>query len=51
MTESEEAALPKAAWVLEAIFRLQDARAYRPQEWKPPGWPDVRRQEAINAAG
>jgi ADP-ribose pyrophosphatase YjhB (NUDIX family) len=40
VTESEAAALPKAAWVpevLEAIFRRQDARAYRPQEWKPPG--------------
>ena len=40
VTESEAAALPKAAWVpevLEAIFRRQDARAYRPQEWQPPG--------------
>jgi ADP-ribose pyrophosphatase YjhB (NUDIX family) len=41
VTESEAAALLKAAWVpevLEAIFRgPKDARAYRPQEWKPPG--------------
>ena len=40
VTEAEAAALPKAAWlpeVLEALFRRQDARAYRPQEWKPLG--------------
>ena len=40
VTAPEAAALPKAAWVpevLEAIFRREDARAYRPQRWKPPG--------------
>jgi ADP-ribose pyrophosphatase YjhB (NUDIX family) len=37
VTESEAAALPKAQWmseVLEAIFRGQDALAFRTQGWQ-----------------